>query len=88
MLTKPAFNILYLGINQSGNPKLKDPKVREAIAVALNRQALVDSKLPPGAEVASQFIPPTLEAGTRTSRSTTTAWSGRSSCSRRPARRA
>ena len=61
VLSRPAFNILYLGIDQAANPKLKDLRVRQAIAYALNRQALVDSKLPPGAEVATQFIPPTLE---------------------------
>jgi peptide/nickel transport system substrate-binding protein len=61
VLTRPAFNILYLAINQSGNPKLKDIRVRQAIAYALNRKALVDSKLPPGAEVAKEFLPPTVE---------------------------
>ncbi len=61
MLTRPAFNILYLAINQKGNPKLADVKVRQAIAHALNRQALVDSKLPPGAKVATQFMPDTVE---------------------------
>ncbi|MDG4833935.1 ABC transporter substrate-binding protein [Solwaraspora sp. WMMD1047] len=61
VLTRPAFNILYLAINQKGNPKLADIKVRQAIAHALNRQALVDSKLPPGAEVATQFFPSTVE---------------------------
>lgn len=61
VLTRPAFNVLYLGINQKGNPKLADIKVRQAIAYALNRQALVDSKLPPGAKVATQFLPDTVE---------------------------
>jgi peptide/nickel transport system substrate-binding protein len=61
VLTRPAFNILYLAINQKGNPKLADIRVRQAIAYALNRKALVDSKLPPGAEVATQFMPSTLE---------------------------
>ncbi|BCB80413.1 ABC transporter substrate-binding protein [Phytohabitans flavus] len=61
VLTRPAFNILYLAINQKGNPKLADVRVRQAIAYALNRQALVDSKLPPGAEVATQFLPSTVE---------------------------
>jgi peptide/nickel transport system substrate-binding protein len=61
MLTRPAFNVLYLAINQKGNPKLADIKVRQAIAHALNRQALVDSKLPPGAKVATQFMPDTVE---------------------------
>ncbi|OZV79617.1 ABC transporter substrate-binding protein [Micromonospora echinospora] len=61
VLTRPAFNILYLAINQKGNPKLADVKVRQAIAHALNRQALVDSKLPPGAKVAENFFPDTVE---------------------------
>ncbi|ROT27981.1 ABC transporter substrate-binding protein [Micromonospora sp. HM5-17] len=61
VLTRPAFNILYLAINQKGNPKLADIRVRQAIAHALNRQALVDSKLPPGAKVAIQFMPDTVE---------------------------
>jgi peptide/nickel transport system substrate-binding protein len=61
VLTRPAFNILYLAINQKGNPKLADLRVRQAIAHALNRQALVDSKLPPGAKVATQFLPDTVE---------------------------
>ncbi|MEV6693206.1 ABC transporter substrate-binding protein [Micromonospora sp. NPDC051196] len=61
LLTRPAFNILYLAINQSGNPKLADLKVRQALAHAINRQALVDSKLPPGAQVAVNFFPDTVE---------------------------
>ncbi len=61
VLTRPAFNILYLAINQKGNPKLADLKVRQAIAHAINRQALVDSKLPPGAQVAVNFFPDTVE---------------------------
>lgn len=61
VLTRPAFNVLYLGINQKGHPKLKELKVRQAIAHALNRQALVDSKLPPGAKVAVNFMPDTVE---------------------------
>ena len=61
VLTRPAFNVLYLAINQKGNPKLADLRVRQAIAYALNRQALVDSKLPPGAKVAINFMPDTVE---------------------------
>lgn len=61
LLTRPAFNILYLAMNQEGNPKLADLKVRQAIAHAINRQALVDSKLPPGAKVATNFFPDTVE---------------------------
>jgi peptide/nickel transport system substrate-binding protein len=61
---RPAFNILYLGINQKNNPALQDLKVRQAIAYALNRQQLVDSQLPEGAEVASIFYPDTVDGWT------------------------
>ncbi|QLQ38378.2 ABC transporter substrate-binding protein [Micromonospora robiginosa] len=59
VLDRPAFNILYLGINQK-NPKLKDLRVRQAIAYALNRQQLVQTKGPGGTKVADQFMPDTV----------------------------
>jgi len=61
---RPAFNVMYLGITQKNNPALQDLKVRQAIAYALNRQQLVDSQLPEGAEVASIFYPDTLDGWT------------------------
>ncbi|GGP36673.1 ABC transporter substrate-binding protein [Saccharothrix coeruleofusca] len=57
---RPAFNILYFGINQKNNPALRDLKVRQALAHAINREQLVKSQLPEGAEVATQFIPKTV----------------------------
>ncbi|MEU4561830.1 ABC transporter substrate-binding protein [Actinoplanes sp. NPDC023936] len=57
VLERPAFNILYLGINQKNNPKLKDLRVRQAIAYALNRAQLVQTKGPGGSVVADQFLP-------------------------------
>ena len=61
VLTRPAFNVLYLAINQSGNPALAKLEVRQAIAYALNRKAIVDSKFPEGSTVAVNFHPPSLE---------------------------
>jgi peptide/nickel transport system substrate-binding protein len=57
LLVRPAFNILYLAINQAGNPALAKPEVRQAIALAINKQAIVDSKYPTGAKVATSFYP-------------------------------
>lgn len=57
VLMRPAFNILYLGINQKGNPKLQDVRVREAIEHAINRQQLVRNKFPDGAYAQDQFLP-------------------------------
>jgi peptide/nickel transport system substrate-binding protein len=61
VLTRPAFNVLYLAINQANNPALKDVRVRQAIAYAINRQAIVDSKYPQGSTVALEFQPPGLD---------------------------
>jgi peptide/nickel transport system substrate-binding protein len=63
VLTRPAFNVLYLGINQSGPGKAatSNVKVRQAIAYAINRKAIVDSKYPPGSTVAVNFMPSTLQ---------------------------
>jgi peptide/nickel transport system substrate-binding protein len=60
VLVRPVFNILYLGINKKNNPALKDVRVRQAIAYALDRQSLVRNQLPEGAVVATQFVPDTV----------------------------
>jgi peptide/nickel transport system substrate-binding protein len=60
VLIRPTFNILYLGINEKNTPALKDLRVRQAIAYSLDRGGLVKSKLPEGAEVATQFMPKTV----------------------------
>lgn len=57
---RPAFNILYLGLNAKVNPDLKDLRVRKALYYAINRDQLVKSQLPAGASVATQFIPKTV----------------------------
>ncbi|KRF37434.1 ABC transporter substrate-binding protein [Nocardioides sp. Soil805] len=57
---RDPFNIFYLGFNPEANPQLKDLKVRQAIYHALNREQLVQTQLPEGAEVATQFMPSTV----------------------------
>ncbi len=59
ILERPAFNVGYVGFNTAKKP-FDNPKIRQAIAYALNRQALVTAKYPPGAEVAKEFMPPSL----------------------------
>ena len=59
VLHRPAFNVGYVGFNQA-KPPLDNIKIRQAIAYALNREALVSAKYPEGAEVATQFQPPEL----------------------------
>jgi peptide/nickel transport system substrate-binding protein len=57
LLDRPAFNVAYVGFNISRKPT-DDPKVREAIAHGLDRQAVVDNFYSGRAEVATQFMPP------------------------------
>jgi peptide/nickel transport system substrate-binding protein len=70
VLPRDPFNILYLGINQGGvagtkaNPALKDVRVRQAIAYALDRDTMVRSLLPAGAEKAIEFMPKTVDGWT------------------------
>jgi peptide/nickel transport system substrate-binding protein len=59
VLQRPAFNVGYVGFNQKVKP-FDNPKIRQAIAYALNREALVKAKYPAGSEVAKEFMPPQL----------------------------
>lgn len=56
---REPFNILYLGMNQA-NPDLADPRVRQAIAHAIDKDALVAQTLPEGTQVATNFVPPSV----------------------------
>ncbi|HSG85097.1 MAG TPA: ABC transporter substrate-binding protein [Candidatus Limnocylindrales bacterium] len=62
---RPGLNVFYVGFNN--NPKnegfdnstnpLADEAVRQAIAMGIDRQRIVDNFYPPGSEVASHFTP-------------------------------
>ncbi len=60
VVIRDPFNIFYVGLNPESNPALKDLKVRQALYHAINREQLVQSQLPEGAEVATQFMPSTV----------------------------
>lgn len=59
IVNRDAFNILYLGMNQEAEG-LDDLTVRQAIAHAIDREALVAATLPEGTEVATNFVPPSV----------------------------
>ena len=59
IVNREPFNILYLGMNQA-DPELADLRVRQAIAHAINKEALVAQTLPEGTEVATNFVPPSV----------------------------
>ncbi|MGH3037603.1 MAG: ABC transporter substrate-binding protein [Gaiellaceae bacterium] len=57
VLSRPAFNVAYVGINQS-KPPMDDIEVRKAIAHGLDRQGVVDSFYAGRGQVAKEFMPP------------------------------
>ncbi len=59
---RPPLNIAYLGLNNT-KPPLDNEKVRQAIAMAIDRERLVKNFYPAGSMVAEQFVPPALKPG-------------------------
>ena len=59
MVSRPPFTILYLAFNQAV-PELQDPKVREALSYAIDKDALISQVLPEGTQKATQFMPPVV----------------------------
>ena len=68
---REGLNVLYLGFNNnpknpgfdnSANP-LANEQVRQAIAMGINRQQIVDEFYPPGSEVATHFTPCSIPNG-------------------------
>lgn len=57
VLNRPAFNIGYVGLNQSIAP-MNNPLVRQAVAHGLDRRAVVGAFYAGRGQVATQFLPP------------------------------
>lgn len=53
---RPALNIFYVGMTNSF-PPFDNVKVRQAVAMGIDRQRIVDTFYPRGSEVASHFTP-------------------------------
>ena len=60
VLSRPAFNIGYVGINQKIGP-LSNLKVRQAVAYGLDRKAVIGAFYGGRGQVANQFLPPLVE---------------------------
>jgi peptide/nickel transport system substrate-binding protein len=56
---RPGLNIFYVGLN-NWFPPLDNVKVRQALAMGIDRQRIVDNFYPAGSLVATQFIPPVI----------------------------
>jgi ABC-type transport system substrate-binding protein len=59
---RQAINIFYVGLTNTFEP-FNDPMVRQAIAMGLDRQRLVDNFYPAGSAVASHFTPCSVPNG-------------------------
>jgi ABC-type transport system substrate-binding protein len=59
---REALNVFYIGLNNTKAP-LDNEKVRQAIAMGINRQAIVDKFYPAGSLVASHFTPCAIPGG-------------------------
>ena len=57
--TRNGTNVFYLGMNNT-YPPFDNERVRQAFAMAIDRQRIVDNFYPPGSSVAAQFMPPSI----------------------------
>lgn len=62
ILDRAALNVFYVGMNNKFAP-FDNEKVRQAIAMGIDRQRIVDHFYPPGSEVASHFTPCVIPNG-------------------------
>ncbi len=65
VMQRPAFNILYLGMNQKVK-SLSDLKVRQALAYAIDKDALIKQVMPEGTKAAINFMPDNVTGWTDT----------------------
>ncbi len=59
---REGLNTLYFGFNNKF-PPFDNEKVRQAIAIGIDRQRIVDNFSPPGSEVATHFTPCSIAGG-------------------------
>ncbi len=62
-------NTMYLGMNNTF-PPFDNVKVRQAVALAVDKQRIVDNFYPPGSVTADQFMPPSIFGYTADSKTT------------------
>ena len=56
LIERPALNIFYIGFNNNF-PPLDNEQVRQALAMAIDKQRIVDNFYPAGSSTAEQFLP-------------------------------
>ena len=62
LMVRPALNVFYVGMNNT-YPPFDNEQVRQAIAMCIDRQRIVDNFYPAGSEVATHFTPCAIPNG-------------------------
>ncbi len=62
LINREALNIMYVGFNNTFEP-FDDVRVRQALAMGIDRQRIVDQFYPPGSEAATHFTPCAIPLG-------------------------
>jgi peptide/nickel transport system substrate-binding protein len=62
LIERPALNVMYIGMNNNFKP-FDNQKVRQAVAMAIDRKRIVDTFYPKGSEVADYFTPCAIPNG-------------------------
>ncbi|MBI3240939.1 MAG: peptide ABC transporter substrate-binding protein [Chloroflexi bacterium] len=62
LIPRPALNIFYIGLNNA-IPPFDNEKVRQAVAMAIDKKRIVENYYPAGSSVAEQFAPEALLPG-------------------------
>lgn len=62
LIARPSFNIFYIALPNT-SPPLDDARVRHALAIGIDRQAIVDNFFPDGSTVADYLAPCEVEGG-------------------------
>ena len=62
LITDPNPNVFYLGMTNT-HPPFDNPMVRQAVAMGIDRQRIVDNFYPAGSEVAQYFTPCSIPNG-------------------------
>jgi ABC-type transport system substrate-binding protein len=62
VMPRPGLNVFYLGMNDTIKP-FDNEKVRQAVAMAIDKKRIVDNFYPSGSSVAEQFVPTAMVPG-------------------------
>jgi ABC-type transport system substrate-binding protein len=62
IMPREGLNVFYLGMNNT-YPPFDNEKVRQAVAMSIDKQRIVDNYYPEGSLAAEQFVPPAMVPG-------------------------